>query len=97
MHVHPEVTTRSASHPGHFQGGEMRLGWPQREVGREGGTEKNVCASVFPCLPYSTTHSTHLTHVHNTPSPVVGGRGAVVVSSIISATDGPRMQRGPEV
>ena len=57
-----------------------------------------VCLSAVPCLPHSTTHSTHhthLTHVHNTPSPVVGGGGgAVVVSPITSATDGPRMKRG---
>ena len=56
-----------------------------------------VCLSVVPCLPHFTTHSTHhthLTYVHNTPSPVVGGGGAVVVSPITSATDGPRMKTG---
>ena len=43
----------------------------------------------------SPSHHTHLTHIHNTPSPVVGGGGgAVVVSPITSATDGPRMKRG---
>ena len=61
-----------------------------REKRREGGRDR-----IF---PQSTTHSTlhtHLTHVHNTPSPVVGGGGgAVVVSPITSATDGPRMKRG---
>ena len=41
------------------------------------------------------TPHTHLTHVHNTPSTVVGrgGGGAVVVSPITSATDRPRMKR----
>ena len=65
------------------------------EGGREGGREEQK--STVLCLPHSATHSTHhthLTHVHNTPSPVVGGGGAVVVSPITSATDGPRMKRG---
>ena len=46
--------------------------------------------------PKYTPHSIHShIYVHNTPSPVVeGGGGAVVVSPITSATDGPRMKRG---
>ena len=49
------------------------------------------CITLPPNTPL--TVCTH-THVHNTPSPVVGGGGAVVVSPITSATDGPRMKRG---
>lgn len=40
---------------------------------------------------YTPSQYTHYTHVHNTHSPVVGGRGGAMVVS--SATDGPEVVR----
>ena len=55
-------------------------------------SNRNKTISSVPLPPNTPlTVYTH-TYVHNTPSPVVGGGGAVVVSPITSATDRPRMK-----